>query len=411
MVINRLPFSIQTRIFRQRMNGLKLLIKVLAPFTSKPEVFVGPGSSLLLCDAIASTGVKKLLLVTDEVLVRIGLIAPLQQRLAEQGVSVSLYDGVLPDPSVGEIERGLEQLHRDGCTAVLAVGGGSSIDAAKLIATRATNPRSIESMMGILKVKQLPLPIFALPTTAGTGSEVSIGAVVSDPANKRKIPVIDMKLMPRLVALDGSLMTGLPPSVTSATAMDALTHAVEAYVSAIATPESDQAALEAVSLIMKHLPRVMADGSDVTSRQHMAWAAYRAGIALSEGGLGYVHAIAHTFGGHYHVPHGLANAIVLPHVLEFSKTACVERLADLARVSGLDAGERDEVLADKFIAHIRQLKQDCGIPEQLAALKRSDFPAIIEAALEEAHNTYAVPRYMDARGCAAILTGMLVQNG
>ncbi len=410
MLLTHLPFSIQTQFFRRRMHGLKLLIKVLAPFTNRPEVFVGPGSSLLLCDAIASTGVKNLLLVTDEVLVRIGLITPLQQRLSQQGVSVSVYDGVLPDPAVEQIELGLMQLQRDGCTAVLAVGGGSSIDAAKMIAARATNQRSIESMMGILKVRQTPLPVFALPTTAGTGSEVSIGAVVSDPVNKRKMPVIDLKLMPQLVALDGSLMTGLPPAVTAATAMDALTHAVEAYLSAIATPESDQAALEAVTLIMKHLPRVMTDGNDVTSRQHMAWAAYRAGIALSGAGLGYVHAIAHTFGGHYHVPHGMANAIVLPHVLEYSKPACIERLAELARASGLDAGEHDSALADKFIAHIRKLKRNFNIPEQLPALQQADFPAIITAALEEAHSTYAVPRYMDARGCEAILNGMLAYH-
>ena len=410
MPFDQTIFSFKTRLYRQRMQGLKLLVKVLTPFLHKPEVLVGPGSSLLLCDAIANTGVQNVLLVTDVMLVKLGLIEPLSARLKAAGVKVSIYDGVLPDPTVDQIEKGLAQLQRDGCTAVFAVGGGSSIDAAKLIATRATNDRSVEALMGILKVRHQPLPLFALPTTAGTGSEVSIGAVVSDPVQKRKIPVIDLKLMPTLIALDGSLMTGLPPAVTAATAMDALTHAIEAYLSYIAVPESDKAALEAVKLIMEHLPQVMADGNNVESRQWLAWAAYRAGIALSNGGLGYVHAIAHTFGGHYHLPHGFANAVVLPYVLEYSKSKCIDRLATLARISGLDNGESDALLADRFIAHIRKLKQDYGIPETLPQLREADFPEIIDAALQEAHSTYAVPRYMNARHCERLLRQMLDNN-
>lgn len=401
-----IPFTLKTRFFRQRMNGLKLVIKVLAPFSHKAEVFAGPGSSLLLCDAIASTGAGKLLIVTDQRLVELGLIAPLQARLQAGGVDVSIYDGVEPDPTIAQIEAGVTRLKQHGSKAVLAVGGGSSIDAAKMIATRATNSRSVEEMMGIMKVPNAPLPLYALPTTAGTGSEVTIGAVISDLALQRKIPVIDPKLNPRMLALDGALMTGLPPSVTAATGMDALTHAIEAYLSNIATTESDQAALEATRLIMQYLPQVMLKGDDVHARQMMVWAAYRAGLAINIAGIGYVHAIAHNFGGLYHTPHGVANAIVLPHLLEHMQAACIERLATLARVSGLQAAN-DRALAELFIAHIRQLNKQFGIPKTLTALRRQDFPKIIEAAMQEAHSTYAVPRYMDKPEMQQVLEKML----
>lgn len=401
-----IPFTLKTRFFRQRMNGLKLVIQLLAPFTPKAEVFVGPGSSLTLCDAIASTGVSDLLIVTDKRLVELGLIAPLQQRLSEGGVNVSIYDGVEPDPTVPQVEAGVALLRRTGGKAVLAIGGGSSIDAAKMIAARATNSRSVEQMMGIMKIPHAPLPLYALPTTAGTGSEVTLGAVISDLALQRKIPVIDPKLTPRMLAVDGRLMTGLPPSVTAATGMDALTHAIEAYLSTIATPESDQAALEATRIIMQALPQVMSNANNEQARQMMAWAAYRAGLAINAAGIGYVHAIAHNFGGLYHTPHGVANAIVLPHVLAHMKRACTGRLATLARCSGLQA-DSEEALADQFIAHIRQMNHIFGIPPTLAALRQEDFAHIIEAAMQEAHYTYAVPRYMDKLELAQLLNKML----
>lgn len=408
-LLQSIPFPLQERFYRGLTGSLKYVGKVLALIIRPPEIFAGPGASLLLCDALAGTGAKRLLLVTDAMLVKLGLVEPLRQRLEAQGVAVTVYDGVLPDPRIEQVEEALLLLRRDDCQAVLAVGGGSAMDAAKIVAARATNDKPVLDMAGFFKVPNAPLPIYCIPTTAGTGSEVSVGAVVSDPEHKRKLPIIDHKLVPRMAALDGRLMTGLPRAGTAATGMDALTHAVEAYIARIATPESDQYALEAVSLIMRHLPRVMANGQDEDSRQMMSWAAYRAGMALNRAGLGYTHGIAHNFGGHYHTPHGWANAIVLPYVLEYSKPACSGRLAELARVSGLAAGgESEAALADKFIAHIRQLKQDCGIPEGLKELREADIPAIAEAALQEAHFTYAVPRYMDQATCEAVVRQMLV---
>tara|TARA_Y100001934_G_scaffold263378_1_gene339017 strand:+ start:1250 stop:2491 length:1242 start_codon:yes stop_codon:yes gene_type:complete len=406
-----IPFQLQEPFYRLLSGSLKHVGKVLQLVVRLPEVYAGPGCSLLLCDAVAGSGVKRLLLVTDAMLVKLGLVEPLLQRLQAAGVEVTVYDGVKPDPAVEQCEEAFAVLQREGCEAVLAFGGGSVMDCSKVIAARATNNKAIWDMTGFFKVGKTPLPVYCVPTTAGTGSEVSIGAVVSDPAQKRKLPIIDHKMVPRMAALDGRLMTGLPPGVTAATGMDALTHAVEAYISRIAIPESDQMALEAVNLIMRNLPRVMENGEDEDARQMMSWAAYRAGLAFSRAGLGYVHGIAHNFGAHYHTPHGLANAIVLPHVLEYSAPACVERLAELARVSGLEqGGETDEVLAGKFIERVRELKQALGIPETLDALRTEDIPAIAKAALQEAHFSYAVPRYMNQADCEALLQKMLVKR-
>lgn len=408
-VVNAVPFPLQTIFYRGLTQSLKHVGKVVGLLIRPPEMFTGPGASLLMCDAIAGCGVKQLLIVTDAMLVKLGLVEPLRARLESLGISVTMYDGVLPDPGVPQIEEGLGILQRARCEAVLAIGGGSAMDCAKVIAARATNEKAVLDMAGFFKVPNAPLPIYCVPTTAGTGSEVSVGAVVSDPAQRRKLPVIDHKLVPQMAALDGRLMLGLPAGITAATGMDALTHAVEAYISLIATPESDRHALEAVSLIMRHLPRVMADGKDLDSRQLMAWAAYRAGLALSRGGLGYVHGIAHNFGAYYHTPHGWANAIVLPYVLEYSKPDCIPRLANLARVSGLDAvGESDAVLAEKFIERIRELKRECAIPEGLADLRAEDIPGIAAAALDEVHFGYAVPRYMDQRTCEGLVRKMMV---
>lgn len=407
-MLQSLPFPLQERFYRGVTGSLKHIGKVLHSVIRPPEIFAGPGASLLLCEALAGTGVKRLLLVTDTVLVKLGIVEPLRARLEELGVAVTVYDGVLPDPAIAQIEDALGMLQRDGCQAVLAVGGGSAMDCAKVVAARATNDKPVWDMTGFFKVSNAPLPIYCVPTTAGTGSEVTLGAVVSDPDNMRKLPIIDHKLFPRMAALDGGLMTGLPRTGTAATGMDALTHAIESYISRIATPESERYSLEAVALIMKHLPRVMENGQDEASRQMMAWAAYRAGQAMNRAGVGYVHGIAHNFGARYHTPHGLANAIVLPHVLEYSRPVCQSRLAELARVSGLATGrESDAELADRFIGHVHKLKADFGIPEGLKELRAEDIPAIAKAALEEAHMTYAVPRYMDQAAAERLIRQML----
>ncbi|NNM21688.1 MAG: iron-containing alcohol dehydrogenase [Gammaproteobacteria bacterium] len=397
-----IPFSAQTAAYKAKMKVLKTTAKIL-PFP-KPTLFSGPGSSLELCEAIAQVGTSRLLIVTDAMLVEIGLLADIQQRLTELGVDFIVYDGVKPDPTVAQIEAGLTMLQDNDCEAILAFGGGSSIDAAKVIAARATNNKPVRKMEGLFRIFHAPMPLYAIPTTAGTGSEVTVAAVVSDPERQSKSAIMDPKLVPAMAALDGSLMTGLPPAITAATGMDALTHAVEAYLSVNALPDTDSYALAATRLIMEYLPVVMEDGQNIKARQHMAMASYYAALAFTRAGVGYVHAIAHNFGAYYHTPHGMANAIVMPYVLDYSKPACTSRLAKLGDASGLrQDGDTDAVLADRFIAHIRSLNARFGIPEKLDALRAEDIPAITRAALKEAHSTYAVPRYMDRPTCESLI--------
>jgi alcohol dehydrogenase class IV len=402
-----IPFGVQVAGYQGLMMTLKGLVKTL-PFP-KPTLFSGPGSSLELCDAIAQMGVRKLLIVTDAMLVKIGLLDEIEDRLNALGVRFAVYDGILPDPTVDQIETGLDMLHREHCHAILAIGGGSPIDAAKIIAARATNDKPISAMEGMFRIFTAPLPLYAIPTTAGTGSEVTIAAVVSDPERKKKSPIMDPKLVPMMAALDGKLMTGLPPHITAATGMDALTHAVEAYISANALPETDAYALAATKLIMENLPKAVAKGKTLAARQAMSFASYYAALAFTRAGVGYVHAISHNFGAFYHTPHGLANAIVMPYVLDYSKSSCTRKLAKLGEAAGLrKKGDRPPRLASRFIAHIRELNKQFGIPDRLEALQRSDIRAIASNALKEAHFTYAVPRYMDQRTCEKLISKMLV---
>lgn len=400
-------FTIKVFFLRIYMAIFKVVTMIL-PF-KWPKTFEGNGSSLELCRHIAAEGHKKILVVTDSMLVKLGLIEPMQAELEKAGIDVFIYDGVQPDPTVDQIEAGYEVLKANGCDGILAIGGGSSIDAAKVIGARAKNNKPIRKMTGLFRVYRGMLSLYAVPTTAGTGSEVTIAAVVSDPEAQRKLPIMDLKVMPTACALDGSIMTGLPAPITAATGMDALTHAVEAYVSRNAFKATDEMAIEATQLIMQNLSTAFSDGANVAARQAMARASNLAGKAFTQAGVGYVHAIAHNFGALYHTPHGLANAIVMPYVLEYSKPNCAGRLAELAKACNIgDANGSDEQLADAFINKIREMKVEFNIPEQLEALKRADIPQIAKAALQEARFTYAVPRYMDQERCEQLVGQMLM---
>jgi len=401
-----IPFAFQVTGYKNLQRALKIVVKNL-PFP-KPTLFSGPNSSLQLCEAIAQMGAKNIMLVTDSMLVEIGLLDNITQKLDELGVNYIIYDGVKPDPTYDQIEDGLTVLQDNGCEAVLAVGGGSSIDAAKIICARATNDKPIKKLAGMFKVFKAILPLYAIPTTAGTGSEVTIAAVVSDPVTHEKKPVMDPKIVPMMAALDGTLMTGLPAHITAATGMDALTHAVEAYISTNSIPETDAYALAAVRLIMENLPKVVKTGDDLEGRQNMALASYYAGLAFTKAGVGYVHAIAHNFGALYQTPHGLANSIVLPYVLDYSKQVVIDRLATLGEASGLKSpSDSKDQLAQKFIDRVRSLCKELDIPPVLADLKPEDIPAISRNALKEAHYTYAVPRYMDQKACEDLVSKMV----
>lgn len=385
------------------------LLRVAATFlpAPRPLVLLGADSARKLCQTMAQLGVQRPLIVTDSGLVQLGVIEPLLRKLKREGLSPSLYDGVIPDPTISVVDTGLAMLRKEHCDAVLAVGGGSSIDAAKVIALAAGNGKTPQKLVGVLKARKPALPLFAVPTTAGTGSEVTLGAVISDDHDHQKHLVIDPKVVPQATALDPKIMQGLPPRVTADTGIDALTHALEAWVSRIANAETDRYAGAAVRLIFDNLPKAYADGNDLAAREAMALAAHYAGFALNQAGLGYVHAIAHQLGARYGLPHGRANAIVLPHILAFNRKASQARLAQLAEFTGLaEAGTRKAEAADRLIEHVQQLLTDLGIESRVPAVAKGDFQAIIKGAFAEAHGTYAVPRYMAERDCRQVLESL-----
>lgn len=389
------------------MKGLKAGTAVMP--MRWPKTFEGDEPSLDLCRYIIKKGKKKLLFVTSKTPVRTGLVQPLIDELNKGGVEVIVHDEIKPDPTVEAIEAAVKILKENECDSIIALGGGSCIDAAKVIAARGKNKKSILKMTGMFRVSKGMLPLYAIPTTAGTGSEVTIAAVVSDPEAQRKLPILDPRLMPRATALDGRLMLGVPQHTTAATGMDALTHAVEAFISKNAFDHTDVMALEATKLIMENLETVYEDGGNVAGRQAMARASNLAGMAFTQAGVGYVHAIAHNFGALYHIPHGRANAIVMPYVLDFSLKKCAKRLARLARECGIgDEVMSAEERAGLFIQRIRDMNEKFGIPTQLEELKSEDIPRIASAAREEARFTYAVPRYMKQKTCERVVSQMLV---
>ena len=377
----------------------------------KPFTFVGPDASLSLVREIIGLGVKRVMVITDGQLLKLGIVDPHIELLKNSEIQVEVFDGIEPDPGYELVLEGVKRLKNFKPDAVLAVGGGSSIDGAKAILLSHANDCHPSKLTGVW-LYSLPrkrcLPFYAIPTTAGTGAEATIAAVVSDKSAKIKKAIIDPKTVPAMVALDPKLMVGLPPFITAPTGMDALTHAVEAYLCTITTSETDELARMATASIMRNLIIAYTDGENLEARERMAVAACMAGLAFTRVGVGYVHAFAHQLGGLYHVPHGLANAIVMPYVLDFSKPDCTHRLAELARVSEIgESGAPDAELADAFIARIRKLNADMQIPESVKELKREDFDKIIDRAFAEAHGTYGVPRYLTRDDATALLEKLM----
>ena len=284
------------------------------------------------------------------------------------------------------------------------------MDASKAIAVAVANPKPLRDLAGYFKGLRAPVNIYAVPTTAGTGSEVTVAAVISDPEAGKKMVIVDPRVVPKMAALDPLLMTGLPPHVTAATGIDALTHAIEAFVGNWTTPYSDGMALSAVGLIFENLRTAYSEGTNLEAREKMALASTYAGFAFTRANVGYVHAIAHQFGGKYHTPHGLANAIMLPHVLRFLSPAITRKLAVLAvRAQVGKEGERPAALARKFIDSVDALNRDLGIPAQLDTLREEDIPALAKAACWEADTNYPVPRYMSPEICAKLIRQALPQ--
>lgn len=375
---------------------------------SEPETLEGPGAVKKLPAFIKSKGLKNVLIVTDKGLMGLHLLDGLFEKLDEEGIKYVVFDGVQPNPSIENIEDARQLYLDNACDGVVAFGGGSPMDCAKAAAARVTNPKkSVRSMRGLLKLTHKLPPFFAVPTTAGTGSEVTLAAVVTDESTHEKNAINDPRLRPKYAVLDPELTLGLPPHITSTTGMDALTHAVEAYIGRSNTPSTEMYAEKAVKMIFENVKVAYDDGKNIDARNNMLKASYYAGMAFTRAYVGYVHAIGHNLGGMYHVPHGLAMAVILPHVLEYYGETAYARLAKLAVISGVKTDGSDAEKAKAFIEAIKQLNKDMNIPDGFEQIEEKDLPILVERALKEANPLYPVPRIMNEADCEAVIRGLM----
>lgn len=353
---------------------------------------------------LAGKGKKSVLIVTDKGISSLGLTDGLKEALEKAGISYAVYEDTVQNPTIDNVEQAKAAYFEHDCSAVIAFGGGSSIDCAKAAAARVAKPRqSVQKMRGLLKIhKKLPT-LVAIPTTAGTGSETTLAAVITDSATHHKYPINDFALIPRYAVLDYHVTTGLPKEITATTGMDALTHAVEAYIGGSTTKHTRKMAEEAVCLIRDNLKRAYDDGEDAQARENMLRAAYCAGIAFTQSYVGYVHGVAHSLGGRYGIPHGLANAVILPYFLDEYGVSCEKRLGKLARVCGIAPEHADDHEASRtFIDWVRVMNRSMGIPDKISGIREEDIPGMAAHADKESNPLYPVPRLMDRKELAAM---------
>ncbi|WP_047284295.1 MULTISPECIES: L-threonine dehydrogenase [Pseudomonas] len=337
--------------------------------------------------AIRNYGFRKALIVTDTGLAKAGVASMVAEKLAMQDIDSVIFDGAKPNPSIANVEQGLAQLQQAQCDFVISLGGGSPHDCAKGIALCATNGGQIRDYEGVDQSAKPQLPLIAINTTAGTASEMTRFCIITDEARHVKMAIVDRNVTPLLSVNDPALMVAMPKGLTAATGMDALTHAVEAYVSTAANPITDACALKAVEMISANLRQAVHDGNDLLARENMAYAQFLAGMAFNNASLGFVHAMAHQLGGFYDLPHGVCNAVLLPHVQSFNATVCAQRLTDVAHALGADIrGFSPEEGAQAAIAAIRTLARDVEIPAGLRELgaKLQDIPLLAANALKDA---------------------------
>ena len=379
------------RIFQK---GMKAALPFL-PYR-KPKIV---GSVRALPDIIKKKKCSRALIITDAGIRKLGLTKRLEESLSRSKIPYVIYDKTCANPTTDNVAEALALYKSQGCDCIIGFGGGSSMDCAKATGARIAKPhQELADMKGILKVgKKLPL-LMAVPTTAGTGSETTLAAVIVDSQTRHKYAINDFPLIPRIAVLDPKVTLSLPPSITATTGMDALTHAVEAYIGCSTTPATRKDALQAVKLIFENLDTAVTEGQNIEARRNMLHAAYYAGCAFTKSYVGYVHAVAHSLGGEYNVPHGLANAVLLPFVLEAYGSVIDGKLKDLAIAAGtaLETDEAHEA-ALGFIQAIKDMKARFHIPDTIPEIRQEDIPKLANYADREANPLYPVPVLMDAR--------------
>ncbi|MFM8319847.1 MAG: iron-containing alcohol dehydrogenase family protein [Chloroflexota bacterium] len=361
-------------------------IKNFYEFRVPPTSVVGDGISSRLGQYLQQLGVRSALIVTDAVIVRLGLLAPMLRSLERAGVAHQIFDDVTPDPTSAVVQAGIDALHRSGCQAVLTIGGGSAIDAGKAVAVFAANPRPFDLAITPETALQPRLPLVAVPTTAGTGSEVTMVSVITDQPSHRKLPHTHPLFIPDVALIDPCLTLGIPPAITAATGIDVLTHAVESFLARGVCTLGRALSYNAIQLVSANLRRAVGDGGHLESRHRMATASYMAGMAFSNAGLGLCHAMAHQLGARYNLPHGLANGLLLPEVMRFNMLVRQERLVEIAHAFNQQVDNlppREAAL--RSIDAVRLLIEEIGLPTRLSqvGVREIDFVDMARQVLED----------------------------
>ena len=380
------------KLFYRAFQSAMRVAMYFVPY-NKPQIYYGEQATLDMARDIAAAGHKKVLVVTDQGVMKLGLCNLVFSSLEENGVEFVIFDKTVANPTIENAEEGLEEYNQNHCTAIIAIGGGSAMDCAKAIGARATNPnKTIRQMRGILKVRHALPPLYAIPTTSGTGSETTLAAVIVDAHTKEKFALEDPKLVPKFAVLDPNMTLSLPPFLTASTGMDALTHAVESFIGRCNTHETKEYAIHATKLIFENLETAFHHPDDLKARQNMMTAAFEAGLAFTRAYVGNVHAVAHTLGGQYNTPHGFANAVILPKVLSFYGKKIYKKIGTLCDAIGIFpelVTNEEKTLA--FIQKIKDMNKTFGFPDYIEDLKEQDIQKLIHRAKKEANPLYPVP--------------------
>lgn len=350
--------------------------------------YFGAGSRRMLADEFRGRGFAKAFVVTDRDLIRFGVAGKVTGVLDDAGIAYEIFSDLKPNPTVKNVQAGVEAFRRSGADAIVAVGGGSAMDTAKAVGVIAANPAfgDVVSLEGAAPTVTRSVPVFALPTTAGTAAEVTINYVITDEENTKKMVCVDPKDIPAVAVIDAELMAAMPKGLTAATGMDALTHAIEGYVTKGAWTLTDMFELKAVELIARWLPAAVENGADTEAREGMAVAQYIAGMGFSNVGLGLVHGMAHPLGAFYDIPHGVANALLLPYVMQYNMESSPAKFGDVARAMGVDtAGMDTRQAAQAAVDAVRALAVRVGIPQRLSSLgvREEDLPRLAASALAD----------------------------
>lgn len=363
----------------------------------EPKLLQGEHALADLPKEFSIERLQKLLIVTDQTVAKLPFFIELCDHLKQEKLTFTVFDNVIPNPTINNIEEGRALYLQQQCEAIIAIGGGSVIDCAKGIAARLTKPnKTIPQLKGQLKIRKHTPKIFAIPTTSGTGSEATVAAVISDSRTKEKYAINDLSLIPYCAVLDPTITLKLPPFITATTGIDALTHAVEAYIGKSNTTLTKKYALEAVKLIFDNIELAYSQGDNIKARANMQIAAYKAGVAFTRAYVGNVHAIAHTLGGFYHIPHGLANAVIMPYILRFYGATIHKPLAELAEAAHIGTAQMSiKERAEAFISAIEQLNHRLAIPTTLEGIQDNDIEVLVQRALVEANPLYPVPVIMN----------------